>query len=506
MKSIQFTKITLFIEIVHALKVQIADSHTLVDGYPLECLHQRFRNLFKEIFGWEDNMMDVIWTLFRTVVWDYEGPVEDHQLGALLTRYRLKYDIDNGPIPVYITSFYCRGCYTRYYHNYYVHQNSTLQTYYGGIPDVIQSSRKIFVQASLCERFATQMVMAWTSATNCGRIYNAEFDNLCSTIALPFGWKFALKLDTDIVSDAFYLYSLLLDHSRQAQVLSPPHHAPNNTERLQNALEQRNERMVGPGQPEWNHACDVCTKISVSEDGSLVVMDGVTLGHPCCAIHDCVNPLPTNRHMCCLHDGVEIEQSVQQCDLKTDGTTKKPKARFGCRCTHNEEVCVTSCGMALGQVTFFGAEGLNGVQIFWKQLFPIQHSLPNVMWYDNNCGMQAMLRADNDEYFNDCALPVDVFHFKSKLKEQDVFCSMFCNPYILKDLVDEKEQGDFNSSAAEQTNAWLGGFHAILRDMHVERYNFFLDEMIMRHNQTLRRQLEEQGLSPYNIPRSELLE
>ena len=219
-----------------------------------------------------------------------------------------------------------------------------------------------------------------------------------------------------------------------------------------------------------------------------------------------------------LDDGEEIES---KCDGKTDGTIKNLKARFGRRRTHNEELCVASCGITLGRATFYVAEGLNGVrvsllfnlgclltrcsQMFWKKLFPTPRSLPNILWYDNNCGMQGMLRADNDTYFENCALPVDVFHFKSKHKEQDTFCGTFCNPYIWMELVGEDGKWVFNSSAAEQTNAWFGGFHAIVRDMRVERYNFFLDEMIMRRNQILRQQLEAQGASPYSIPRSELL-
>ena len=50
------------------------------------------------------------------------------------------------------------------------------------------------------------------------------------------------------------------------------------------------------------------------------------------------------------------------------------------------------------------------------------------------------------------------------------------------DLVHDDGQWVFNSSAAEQANVWFGGFQAIVRDMWVERFNFFLDEMIMCHN------------------------
>lgn len=45
---------------------------------------------------------------------------------------------------------------------------------------------------------------------------------------------------------------------------------------------------------------------------------------------------------------------------------------------------------------------------------------------------------------------------------------------------------DSNSSIVEQTNVWLGGYHAIVREMLPVKYNFFLDEMVMHRNHTLR--------------------
>ncbi|KIJ30648.1 hypothetical protein M422DRAFT_186877 [Sphaerobolus stellatus SS14] len=176
---------------------------------------------------------------------------------------------DYGPIPVYTTSFYCRGCLTCYYPNYYVHTNSSLRSYHGGLPGVIQTSKKVFVEVTLCERFAMQMAMAWKSSTNCARIYNVVFDVLRAKIELPFGWNFTLKFDTDIVSDAFYLYSLLQDYEHHSTMLVLPRCAPSNTARMRGALEERNKRVAGTGQPEWNHTCDLSMKVSVSEDGSL---------------------------------------------------------------------------------------------------------------------------------------------------------------------------------------------------------------------------------------------
>src|ERR1700761_4970512 len=94
------------------------------------------------------------------------------------------------------------------------------------------------------------------------------------------------------------------------------------------------------------------------------------------------------------------------------------------------------------------------------------------MWHDNNCRIVAMLNKDKDSYFSKCALPVDVFHFKCKHKESDVDCGRYCNPYIYSDLRMETGQWRFNSSAAEQTNAWFGGYQAIVQGMAAERYYF----------------------------------
>lgn len=54
----------------------------------------------------------------------------------------------------------------------------------------------------------------------------------------------------------------------------------------------------------------------------------------------------------------------------------------------------------------------------------------------------------------------------------------------------------FNSSIAEQTNAWLAGFHAIVREMLVDRFNFFLDQMILLRNQMTQDKLEKDGWCP----------
>jgi hypothetical protein len=142
-------------------------------------------------------------------------------------------------------------------------------------------------------------------------------------------------------------------------------------------------------------------------------------------------------------------------------------------------------------------------------LFPTKASLPSVLWHDNNCQIDKMLKNDSDpwfrHYFDHCALPVDVFHFKCKHKESDTHCGQHCNPYIWPELRTEEGKWRFNSSAAEQANAWIGGYQAIVREMHAERYEFFLDEMIKRRNRIIVDDLRRRAKAPYSIPREVLL-
>lgn len=145
------------------------------------------------------------------------------------------------------------------------------------------------------------------------------------------------------------------------------------------------------------------------------------------------------------------------------------------------------------------------------RMFPTKASLPGVIWHDNNCQIAGMLRNEPDpilrDYFEDCALPVDVFHFKSKHKEADINCGRYCNPALWPQLTgDDGKSWRFNSSAAEQTNAWFGGFQAIVREMQVDNSNFFLDEMIKRRNRQIVEKLRSGFYSPYLIPRNALLD
>ena len=127
--------------------------------------------------------------------------------------------------------------------------------------------------------------------------------------------------------------------------------------------------------------------------------------------------------------------------------------------------------------------------------------MPDVIFYDNNCGLQEHVRknAEDSQFFRQSIMAVDVFHFKSKHKTSDIVCQTHCNPANFPDLM-TGEKWTFNSSAAEQANVWFGKYESIVREMHQHRYNFFLDEMISLHNDELWASLTNKGLKPHLVP------
>ena len=123
--------------------------------------------------------------------------------------------------------------------------------------------------------------------------------------------------------------------------------------------------------------------------------------------------------------------------------------------------------------------------------------MPTHIFFDNNCSLQKAVK--DDPAFANVALPVDVFHFKCKHSERDTFCQENCNPALFPELLGENGQGwYFNSSAAEQTNGWFGGFLPICREMLPDKYDFFLDQMIIMRNRMMKTKLEKAGRCPSN--------
>jgi hypothetical protein len=329
------------------------------------------------------------------------------------------------------------------------------------------------------------LISSRTSATNCARIYNMSMGDYTRSRQLETGSK-GLQMDMEHVWNAFFLHALILDAIRSGTRLSLPNDDVQHSERYSAALCIRNEVYKAAGRPFWNHICDLCSKVVV-RDGvpglypishfipltvplpsltpgltvliRAAVVDGVTIGHPCCAIHDCMEPLPGKNirnakpRYCQTHqdlemkcatvdcnnpaispfktcskpdcrrleenykatgtsmfqlkarlarnrerltgkntlapfqasaaaeiglvvdaesamealegdEAVEVEMEIDgTCDGKSGDRRRKLKGRFGRNRTHNDELCVYSCGMIAGRAAMYGSEAPNGVRV-----------------------------------------------------------------------------------------------------------------------------------------------
>ncbi|KAJ6455114.1 hypothetical protein C8R47DRAFT_1251149 [Mycena vitilis] len=254
-----------------------------------------------------------------------------------LTYSATLFTLRHGAIPIFTTSLYCRACNRRYYHNYHVHKQTSLRTYYGGVPDVIQVAQHFFIESALLELFANNMVFGWLSGTNCARIYNQALssprphvmNNKLAFTAIytqakhltPDDWKFNRLIRKEDVMNGFFLYSLLLDKTEQAGILILPHDEASQSDRLQDALAERNSAMEGTGQECYTHACDLCFVIVENNQGQLMKIqaagcDGNTIGHRSCKVHDCKNPLVSQRqHFCADHQHLKAKCAVVDCSL-----------------------------------------------------------------------------------------------------------------------------------------------------------------------------------------------
>ncbi|KAI0072001.1 hypothetical protein K474DRAFT_1711971 [Panus rudis PR-1116 ss-1] len=430
------------------------------------------------------------------------------------------------------------------------------------------------------------MLLSWTSAGNCARLYDIAFQSPNPILSDPDGLPFVVQLKNEHVWDAFTVLCLLEDCNKRGTILRVPH-GGDQSARFIKAMEERNKRIRTDGMPEVAHFCDKCTHFYKDADGkdaktSCIVIDGITIGHPCCAVHNCKIPLARSRdRFCPTHEDQKYICSILRCnepvvpsrltcnnpthqaaeqrlrargearfqllqrlqrarlamaneslpqgertaeDMVDDGEEQafdvnpageivgedagpeacpdKPlsgnrriTAQFGRKRTHNELIFVAPCGVIVARDTCYGAEAVSSVIELFKRIYFVGFK-PDHLFFDNNCRLAAMVRGGKEPFFDDVGLTVDVFHFKSKHSINDHFCQQYCNPIAYPELRDEKGNWRFNSSIAEQTNVWLAGYNAICREMTVEKFNFFLDEMIMRHNRITLARLQLTGQSP----------
>lgn len=64
-----------------------------------------------------------------------------------------------------------------------------------------------------------------------------------------------------------------------------------------------------------------------------------------------------------LEAGEVVEIAAEGHPDKPEGGNQRIRARFGRRRTHNEQLCVATCGVIFGRATMYGSEGVNGVRV-----------------------------------------------------------------------------------------------------------------------------------------------
>ncbi|KAJ7190272.1 hypothetical protein GGX14DRAFT_579985 [Mycena pura] len=196
-----------------------------------------------------------------------------------------------------------------------------------------------------------------------------------------------------------------------------------------------------------------------------------------------------------------VDADTEPCAASKSSTgNRKYKALFGrCR-THNEQLLVWPCGVIFARATFYNAEAVSNVLLFVEKAFSVQGAhKPEHLVYDSNCNakQQVLAHEDHWSFFRDIGMTVDVFHFLHKHKVGHEFCQRYCNPAMYPELLGpDGKHWWFNTSIAEQMNAWLGGYHSMCREMLSVKYNFFLDEMIRLRNLCTLANLDAAGHNP----------
>ncbi|KAJ6565215.1 hypothetical protein DFH09DRAFT_1315010 [Mycena vulgaris] len=204
---------------------------------------------------------------------------------------------------------------------------------------------------------------------------------------------------------------------------------------------------------------------------------------------------PPTDHEVAEDEDDEVQETIEWFDVDDNGSVKRPSTTL-----------VRPCGVIFARATFFGAEAVSNVLLFVKNAFSVPGAYkPDHFIYDTNCdAKQQVMKEPRDRWWDSVGMCVDVWHFLNKHKVSHEFRQKYCNPADYPELMNEDgKTWFFNTSIAEQVNVWLGGYHAIVREMLPVKYNFFLDEMIRLRNIATVTQLELDGHHPRHAPAPE---
>jgi hypothetical protein len=96
------------------------------------------------------------------------GPLESGHVRSTVVVSPLRHSLE----PALTTPTDCK---TRYFHDHYVHSNTTKRTSYTtAVPSIIQTATHIFFEHTLCAQFSNMMALTWF--VHCVRLYGLQSD------------------------------------------------------------------------------------------------------------------------------------------------------------------------------------------------------------------------------------------------------------------------------------------------------------------------------------------
>jgi hypothetical protein len=155
------------------------------------------------------------------------------------------------------------------------------------------------------------------------------------------------------------------------------------------------------------------------------------------------------------------------------------------------ETLTHPCGCIIAWTKYTTSESPTNILNTLEQVFPDLESQPSYIVIDKACRILAMLmsRGEHHTWFQTSRFLVDVFHFKNH--RNDPTCQRYCNPSpsVQNDpnlVIPIQDAGNgqtrvqraFNTEAAEQLNAWFGGYASQLSHMHAANHDFLVHVML----------------------------
>ena len=120
------------------------------------------------------------------------------------------------------------------------------------------------------------MILFRTSATTCGRLYNASLAKTHGS-SPPADWPFNFTVSTDHIWDVFVILALLGDCQGHSATLKVPH-TGKQKDHFMTAVQACNIHFCLNGQPELCHFCHRCLHVYLNRCKVwVVVIDGVTV-------------------------------------------------------------------------------------------------------------------------------------------------------------------------------------------------------------------------------------